>query len=368
MASEKDAAMIFNTMQSPYILYYLQFLNFILSKFNSNCCEVQSITPEITQSADQMSHFYKNLLSMYMDSAYVNNTSVDIINPLSESRNVPLNKMEIGEVTKNVLGDKSLTNNERILILQKCKAYVRKACDELKRRLFECDNDSTINRSMFYPENTLSRNYHKHHQNLDAALDMFSTFISAEERQLINEEWNKVYMYQFQKELLGEKNAEAFWAMISDYEEDNQPLFQNLANFAILTFLIPNSNASAERLWSKLNFEKTKLRNKLHFSTVRSILLAAELVKDHGGSISFQPSEAMIMKFLRPEKNDTLEDYMDDDEEVEKEFTPEKEETMSDYDPDLDQCALEDVLYSTSKKAKKRGKLQLATDQVLIFE
>lgn len=349
---KNESEKIFNRMQDPILLYYLQFLNFILTKFNINSSELQAITPKFTKSSDQMSEFYKDLLSIYMDQNYVARTKIDLTNPLSEQHNVPINKMQIGEVANNLMKDESIPNQAKIDFLKTCKAFVRTCCNEVKHRVFETDNDSMIDRSMFHPENALSERFHQDHPNLEGVLEKFSAFIADEDKKLIGEEWRSIMSYEIPRRMMQGKDIDEFWIELMDYTEENtdRPLFKNLSKFALLTLLIPNSNASAERLWSKLNFEKTKLRNRLHFSTLRSILFAAQMIRDQGGAIAFEPSEDMIIQLLRPSEEDSQKDGNESNAVLEEEDFEDDEK-----DPDIDQCILEDILYSRSKKGEKRG-------------
>lgn len=93
---------------------------------------------------------------------------------------------------------------------------------------------------------------------------------------------------------------DVFWntvAQIQDYRGNF--VFKNLSQFLLLTLLIPYSNASAERLWSKQNLEKTKLRNRLNFNTLRGLLLASEYIKQRGGLKKFEISEKMLQKAMK---------------------------------------------------------------------
>lgn len=96
-----------------------------------------------------------------------------------------------------------------------------------------------------------------------------------------------------------------------------------------------------------MNFEKTKLRNKLHFATLQSILFAAQTVKDHGGSVAYTSSEEIVKNVLRPQNIDRHEN--------EEEHAVLLTSDDVDPDPDMDQCILEDTMYPRSKKRNKRA-------------
>lgn len=250
-----------------------------------------------------MTEFYKGLLCIYMNAKYVNDNHIDLINPLSQAHNLPVNRINIGTVRVEVLQDPTLSTSEKINFLQCCKNYVRTASDQLKRRLWETENEGTINRSMFHADNATDENYHQTVPNLAEILQKFAPYLEEDEESLVQVEWNKMTQFDVPKDSDKNQPLELFWFRLREFQEAGRPVLKNLADFALKTFLLPNSNASAERLWSKLSLEKTKLRNKLAFSTVRSILLAAEFINNNGGCVSFQPKEELILKLLRPGEN-----------------------------------------------------------------
>lgn len=69
--------------------------------------------------------------------------------------------------------------------------------------------------------------------------------------------------------------------------------------------------------------------------------MAAQLVKNKGGSVAFKPSEAMVMNVLRPDQKRAEATGV----KVEMEKTEDSLEEAE--DSDLNQCVLEDILYST---------------------
>ncbi|KAL7287617.1 hypothetical protein TKK_0018263 [Trichogramma kaykai] len=76
-------------------------------------------------------------------------------------------------------------------------------------------------------------------------------------KQSINEEWQLLPTFNLQTNV--DRAVDKFWTDVNYVVDDeNRPLFANLSSFALLSMVIvPNSNASAERVWSKMNLIKT---------------------------------------------------------------------------------------------------------------
>jgi len=89
-----------------------------------------------------------------------------------------------------------------------------------------------------------------------------------------------------------ENQPDKFWSLILDLKSGE---FKKLATFALNAFYLPHSNASCERVFSKINCIKTKSRNILIVKTVSSIVIASECIKKENGKfIKFQPTKTMI--------------------------------------------------------------------------
>lgn len=176
--------------------------------------------------------------------------------------------------------------------------FLRVLTQDLKERLGDVDKDG---RNFLRPENALNKKFHCTHPNLDKVFNDFPfKKLDEETRTLINQEWALLLEYELGDEITNEDNVEIFWTKLSScFGDDGQRLFEHLKDFAISLMLISNSNASAERLWSKMNLSKTKLRNKLKFETIRSILLASSYIVDNGGIQNFEATDKLIMKVFK---------------------------------------------------------------------
>lgn len=100
------------------------------------------------------------------------------------------------------------------------------------------------------------------------------------------------------------ENHDEFWAKIKSIKQENIFIFKHVSTFALNILCFPNANATPERVWSKYNLEKTPIRNRLNFESMRGILLAAQFVKDEGGCLLFEPDDEMIENYknLKMEK------------------------------------------------------------------
>ena len=62
---------------------------------------------------------------------------------------------------------------------------------------------------------------------------------------------------------------------------DGTPKFPLLSKFVLLILLMPHSSANAERVFSQINLNKTKTRNRMDTSTLQGILYTKALVGDN---------------------------------------------------------------------------------------
>lgn len=184
--TSKDAANIYKKMSQPLLIHYLRFIFHTLEIFNTNISTVQSITPKINKPEDVMTVSLKKLLAMYMDAVYVKNTNLDFINPNSDIHNLPINKLNIGDVGELVTNDLSITQQQSYDFFINCKNYLKAVCDDLKKRVFECNNDWSMDKGFCRPENALNEDFHNENPNLSNEIDEYTELVTDDEREAIN--------------------------------------------------------------------------------------------------------------------------------------------------------------------------------------
>ena len=118
--------------------------------------------------------------------------------------------------------------------------------------------------------------------------------MDSESKRKIYDQWDNIQFHVFPDSINKETNTDKFWLLIKNYEYKNHKIFENLAELALLILCIPESNASSERVWSLMNIQKSKLRNRLDFETMRSLLLSYHYIRDTGGILNFKVTKDMM--------------------------------------------------------------------------
>ena len=302
--TDKSAEIIFRHLQDPLMYATFAFLESALSKLTKVNEHLQSEKPILN---NKMTELYLYFLKMYMKEDYIGTMDISDIDPTDQSHFKLLNEINIGlgaehferlkyleaSNSQNDSDDEDWDTSFRVT----CQSFYIECCKAIKKR---CNFKET--RLAFVPSNAMNKDYHYQHLSLVETFREFPQIRGTQNidaQRTINEEWYNLSIYEFPETVVSAiKNAiyaDDFWYILKQVCDVNGTLlFANLATFALTVLSIPHSNASSERIWSKLNNEKTKKRNRLSFSTIRAILLTAQCVHDQGGIMTFRATDYMI--------------------------------------------------------------------------
>ena len=172
-------------------------------------------------------------------------------------------------------------------------------------------------------------------------------------------EWGNLLNYNFNDFILEEEQdddkVDIFWASMKNFEINGIQIFRNVSELALTVLCIPESNVSCERIFSAMNDQKPSKRNKLHFKTMRSLLLTEQYVHDSGGLANFTPTSDMVKKTIDlskiKEQCINNEENMDSDE-SDVEIMEYKDICLD--EEILEKCRQEDILYRQQRKRKNR--------------
>lgn len=144
-------------------------------------------------------------------------------------------------------------------------------CTQIRSR-FKFDDERLIFLANFQPKVALSGN-------IPSIVNASKLFVNAVTNiQKLDSEWRLLADVQELKED-GNLPFDEFWKKVSDLENELQEkMFPNLTKLVQYIMCLPHSSACAERIFSKLNLIKSKLRNRLHVETCNSIILSSQLL------------------------------------------------------------------------------------------
>ena len=103
-------------------------------------------------------------------------------------------------------------------------------------------------------------------------------------------------------------DVEAFWPEVNNYRDAaGEPVFRELAIFALSMLSLPLSKAAVERTFSQMDIIKCKTRNKIQQHMLEAIIhVRAYMSRNNRCCNEFVPSQSMFARF-----NDRMYHNMD---------------------------------------------------------
>jgi len=255
---DQKAKIIFEGLKNPHFELYLNFLDYFLPILNSLNLSFKSEKPQIHLLYSKMSMAYKTILECYTKPEYLNNTDIEKIQYRNPTYYLKTENIYLGGKCMAYLSnsnDCKLSNNEKNDFINNClNFYIECAHQLFKRFPFNSNNVKCLKALSFLnPQNVKNINsVVPAAQYFETSLGLNLNDIDREWRQLRNIELN------FDLELL------EFWKVVVHLNDGNGdvmfPFLSKLINFLII---LPHSSACVERIFSCINLNKTKVRNRL---------------------------------------------------------------------------------------------------------
>lgn len=293
LSSQEDhnetATNILTAMRNPVTKAYFLFLAFFLPTVVELNLIFQSSKYTLHNLLFCIGAKLKSVLKYFMNPSYVNSSNLENINPNNNSEYLKIENIYLGaRVHAFTLG---LQNNETYKndITQfkvKCLSfYVEFSNQVLKRINFK---DPVLkNLSLLSPENCKSDEFNSI---IPLAIN-FPNLIEEGMFENLDREWRLIKeIDHFSKE----KNIIEFWNdVFSMKDECNDIMFPVISKFVKAMFCLPHSSATTERVFSSINLNKNKLRNRLTTPMINGLLLTKEKLK-HSSAADFIISKHLI--------------------------------------------------------------------------
>lgn len=258
-------------LKEPITKLYLQFLEFVLPFFNDINIEMQSEEPKIYQFYDKITGVLKALYDCFINPQYLKSTDLKDINFRNPRNYLSLEQMYLGATISVSLNNTSVDlDATQIKDFQKrCLEFYIEACQQIIKRFKLNDENSNIIKklSVLDPVQVLNGQT----CSIVELVLHFPNLVKQEDLNAIDNEWRQLRNFTFSFE--PPKSAEKFWVMIKNLKcGDDTKKFPLLSNFALNLLCLPHSSATVERIFSEINLNKNKIRNKLETPALVGIL------------------------------------------------------------------------------------------------
>lgn len=227
--------------------------------------EFQSEKPKIHTLYLKMESAYKTFLECYMDENYLRNNDVSVIQYRNPTHYAPIDKIYLGGKCMAELTIGNIPKKDKDIFINHCLNFFVECSTQIYKRFpFNSDHVKCLqNMSFIDPKNL------KNHISITPVVSYFKEKLINVDLNNLDLEWRLLRNTKLETSL----DIEDFWFSVKQIQNGNGsetfPLINNLV-FHILT--LPHSTAAVERIFSIVNINKTKLRNRLSTDTLIGIL------------------------------------------------------------------------------------------------
>lgn len=268
---------------------YLEFLSHALPIFNDLNKLMQSESPKIHILYKEVTKALKTILDFYIQDEIIRSTSIDTL----DFKN-PRNFLQLDEMYFSAeINSSSLEKNRLERVKLNCLNFYIESIQQILTR-FPL-KDSLFEKMEFMdPETVKSRKI----RSIGTISKLFPNLLSVD-IQTIDNEWLALRNFGIDFNTASYDICE-FWNYIASIKspDNSESRFPNLTRFVFNLLTLPVSSANVERVFSAVNLNKTKQRNRLKTSTITAILHTKELVNKNKSICSNFPISKEMIKML----------------------------------------------------------------------
>lgn len=260
---------------------------------------------------------YKDILITYIRRDYVLKTPLANLDPMCKSQIKNQSEIYFGVKIMNYITLDCIKVRPDLLkeFYSKCVHFLQVSCCQIKKRYNFYDSILPL-LNIFTPSITLSvekRSEYNANESITCLTQQLTRIVNDNSLQTIDDQWRLLSLVALPDNIINEKEPDQFWVLLKNLKSGQ---FNELAMFVLSVMSLPNSNASCERIFSKINRVKTKSRNELITNTVSSTIMASECIKRKEGSCyNFQPwkeiFDSMTSTNLYPKKTEAFDEIED---------------------------------------------------------
>ncbi|XP_053595333.1 zinc finger protein 862-like [Microplitis demolitor] len=272
----------------PANLLYFTFLSPILSEFNSINLLFQKEHADHFTILQELEQFTLALLRRILFPASVSLS----VNLSFQSIYLPLNRVDFGykftKLIEDLLSKTDISKSTINDVKLRCQSFLIKACKELIVRT--SDNTKILKKIQYFSPKVCLKTDRPSFAELP--LDLLGKNVDLN---IVEMQWRKLIDYDFKSEF-GESvisQGSLFWSKLMELKDaEENLLFKELATLALTAYSLPISNATVERVFSRVTATKNKLRNRMNLPLLSSIIrIKMSLDEDGICCTQFEPKE-----------------------------------------------------------------------------
>lgn len=271
-----EAARIHGILRNPYIPIYLHFLNFVLPLVTKRNAEFQSERPKVHELHRKMTTLFKTITGFYLKEDYVERTDPEFIayteemqTPANQEYWEPLRDVELGPTALSELQILSTKTTAQKIddFRQICrKFYITLASQIMLRFPFNDPQIKIMEKFSFIDPYFL-----KSTRNITDIVTVLQTDVEA-----VHAEFKAVRMIVKVSNNY-EDDVSGFWRKILKFEDNEINEYPILSTIVERIMIFPHSSATVERIFSSINLNKTKTRNRLSVEMLAGLLHSKKL-------------------------------------------------------------------------------------------
>lgn len=202
---------------------------------------------------------------------------------------LPVDQVDFGHLFLSELSEADLPSEMKEEIKLRCHGFLKTAARSVLKRL-PLAIDSLLKLRILSPTICLS-------QTRPRFADLPLSVIPVTEFGDMENQWRRLLEVDWNEHCGGElpKDSSEFWVHVLQFRDPiGEPVFQDLAKWALSLLSLPISNAVVERAFSMMNCVKSKLRNRMLLPILNAILIFRLWMSVSGHCCSsFVPSAKM---------------------------------------------------------------------------
>ncbi|KYN29921.1 hypothetical protein ALC57_00622 [Trachymyrmex cornetzi] len=272
---------IHKKLQDPLNKIYLEFLEYILPVFTSMNMEFQAEKPKIHLLHDNISSAYKTILECYIRKEILASQDINEIQYRNPRNFAPIDNLYLGPKVNGQLHrlelDEKITAQEKQDIKLRCLDFYIESAHQIYLRFpFNAPHIQALKYLAFLDP-----------KKMDSIISLgpVATYF---ENILLKVDLNELDReYRLLRNSNVNKNQEIleFWREVGNLKKgDNTRAFPVITQFAFDILCLPHSSACVERIFSTINLNKTKVRNRLGTESLIGILHTKRYIHENGGN------------------------------------------------------------------------------------